>query len=204
MSSDISFQQEAVEKLRKFLGTMMSRKSVAVKAGDEELGRLLLCAELMATALSHELSMWIRLKENKPNDAWDELVEAQATAGRAVQVHSMAGHLEETYIKRLYLLENLLFPPQIFMSVGIVVRSSKCSICGTDYALCDHVKGQCYGGQFCCRIIDKAEVKEVSIVSDPANKHCRVTQKHVNGQMRDAMTWLPVPDAPSPHADEPV
>ena len=101
MTPDITFQRDAVDKLASFRSTLPGRKRQAVDCGDENLANAVLCAELAVTALANELTMWICLKEGKPNEAWDELVEAQGNAERAVQAHCMASHLEVRYIERL-------------------------------------------------------------------------------------------------------
>ena len=94
------------------------------------------------------------------------------------------------YASRLEPLEGLLFPPQIFMSAGVVIKSSKCSICDALYEDCEHFKGKVYMGRFCARMItDVAEIKEVSVVEDPADKRARVLVIGDGTTERDYMTW---------------
>jgi hypothetical protein len=158
---------------------------------NEESANELLAFELMLTAQAQELEMWIALKEVRPADAWEHLVNAQDAASNAIRAHKIAEFLE-TYGQKLDLIERILFPPQVFFSIGGVVRESTCSICNSPYGECDHIKGRPYGGEMCSRIISMAEVREVSIVEDPANKRCRVMEIADNGIRRDYMTWLPI------------
>jgi hypothetical protein len=51
-------------------------------------------------------------------------------------------------------------------------------------------------GEICTRISEKIkEVKEVSLVSEPANKRARITRiTDEVGILRDVMTWRTVPE----------
>jgi hypothetical protein len=169
---DESFQRSAVEELENFRGELRVVKKRAQESRLEETANLLLALEFLAGALIEELLMWISLKANRPDDAWRHLVEAQSYAGQATGVHAIAeGH--GWYIERLEVVERIIFPPQLFGSVGVVVEKSECSICGAAYGACDHFKGKAYNGELCARIIKKCKLSEISFVIDPANKHCR-------------------------------
>jgi len=76
--------------------------------------------------------MWILLKEEKPDEAWDKLVSAQMAAADAVRAHMGFAHLE-TQAQRLEEIERLVFPRQVFVSAGIIVQHQECSICGNEY-----------------------------------------------------------------------
>jgi hypothetical protein len=191
ITRDSSFQKEAVEKLSEFRKTLAEWKSSAVSAGNEDLANGIFCVELMAHALSGELEMWLKLKKNDFDGAWDQLIRAQEAARWAMRAHEIGGHLEG-YIRRLHAAEKLLFPHQTFMSTGFIVHSSKCSICKAEYGDCGHVMGRCYNGQFCSRVVVDAKVMEISVVEDPADKRCRVKLAGIDGAQRDIMTWLPV------------
>jgi hypothetical protein len=54
--------------------------------------------------------MWIVLKNDDFNKAWDYLIEAQSNARTALQAHHIAKDLNlGKYTEKLYLLEKLLF-----------------------------------------------------------------------------------------------
>ena len=59
-------------------------------------------------------------------------------------------------------------------SIGFIARKVECSICGQDPALCDHVTGRVYNGQYCARVITDADLFDVSFVDRPANPDARV------------------------------
>lgn len=43
-------------------------------------------------------------------------------------------------------------------------------------------------GEMCCRIITEMDLEEVSLVENPANKHCRTLTIEQNGKKIDIMT----------------
>jgi hypothetical protein len=44
-------------------------------------------------------------------------------------------------------------------------------------------------GQLCGRIVEEADMKEVSVVEEPADKRCRALSISDGEMMRDVMTW---------------
>ena len=132
--------------------------------------------------------MWILLKEGRPDEAWDELVNAPDGVSNAIRAHNGFSHLDP-HLQTLDAIEHLVFPPQVFMSVGMIVGSQICSICGSEYEDCEHIKGRPYMGRFCTVTLIPAKIDHVSIVEDPANKRCRALKFSVNGGDRNRMTW---------------
>jgi len=191
MSRGKEFQQEAVKKLTTFKQKVTSLKEQMIKVKDEDSANTMLSLEDLIDAMINELKMWIALKEDNPNEAWDFLINAQSAVRTAAQAHSIAVDLNaEGYANKLHLLEKLLFPPQMFFSPGLIIEKAECSICGKEYGECEHIVGKAYMGKMCYKIITKIkEMKEVSIVEEPANKHARMLQFTDEGVTRDFMTW---------------
>ena len=55
------------------------------------------------------------------------------------------------------------------VSVGCAMGRSICSICGSEYGTCGHLKGEYYDGQHCCAILqDPVDAYEFSFVAVPA------------------------------------
>lgn len=188
MSRAKEFQLHSCRQLEELRAEASSLKKEMVKVQDEDSANALLSFEEMITALASELKMWIALKEDDPNSAWDFLIDAQAAARTAMQAHSIANHLD-SYLQRLNKLERLLFPPQTFFSPGMTIRYSECSICGGEYGECDHVVGRAYMGEMCVRIIKDVELKEVSMVEEPANKRAHMLIISDGDAKRDFLTW---------------
>jgi len=130
--------------------------------------------------------MLVNIKEDKMNEAWGNLVNAQVIYGTVVRNYPFEN--ETGYIERLASYEKLLFPNLFFQSAGGIIKKSHCSICNSKYGKCDHLKGKLYNGELCCRIITEMELEEVSLVENPANKHCRVLTIEQNGKKIDIMT----------------
>jgi hypothetical protein len=184
----IEFQQEAVEKLERLRSEILEIKIRVAKCGDNDSANFLLGLSCIPSALIEELKMIIALKEDRANDAWDNLIEAQDHVSTAIKAHDKFSYLEK-YADKLSALEELLFPRQSFCSPGMIVRESECSICKQDYGECDHIKGIAYMGELCVRIIKKAEFRELSLVKNPANKHARALHFADKEGNRDMMTW---------------
>ena len=55
------------------------------------------------------------------------------------------------------------------VSVGCAMGRSVCSICGSDYGVCGHHKGEYYDGQLCCAVLkEPMDAYEFSFVAVPA------------------------------------
>jgi len=192
------FQEASIETLEKLLGECTEAKEKAIAQNAEGEANAYLAFEFMAKAMTEEFRFYLGLKADDPDAAWDHLINAQSYAASAMQSHAVASHLEEC-IQKLHALERVLFPQPIFFSSGFIVRESECSICGAEYGECDHIKGRPYMGKMCARIVKEAELREASIVSDPANKHCRALHYTDKGITRNVFSQRIVSRADAQH-----
>lgn len=188
IARDSDIQQQAVERLLDFRASISSEKAVAIEKGIEDYANLLLGCECVASALVAEIKMWLLLKEGKPDAAWDELITAQMASVAAVHADPGFAHLSRLS-NRLDAIEKLIFPPQVFISSGMIVGKQECSICGEEYGDCDHLVGKPYMGRFCHIIAKDFSFDHVSLVERPADKRCRVQYFDVEGGKRNRMTW---------------
>ncbi len=61
------------------------------------------------------------------------------------------------------------------VSVGCSMGRSVCSICGSDYGTCGHIKGEHYDGSLCCAILkEPMDAYEFSFVAVPAQRDAGV------------------------------
>ena len=61
------------------------------------------------------------------------------------------------------------------VSVGCAMGRCICSVCGSEYGTCGHVKGECYDGQICCAILQEpVDAYEFSFVAVPAQRDAGV------------------------------
>jgi len=156
ISRDKEFQLDAIKKLATFKHRAVSLKKRMITFKDENSANCMLSLENLIDAMINELEMWIVLKENNPDKAWDLLINAQYAIKTSAQAHSIALKLNaERYVNKLHLIEKLLFPLQMFFSPGFVIERAECSICGKEYGECEHIVGKAYMGKMCHRKIIK-------------------------------------------------
>ena len=61
------------------------------------------------------------------------------------------------------------------VSVGCAMGMAVCSICGSEYGTCGHMKGESYDGQVCCAILkEPMDAYEFSFVAVPAQRDAGV------------------------------
>ena len=78
------------------------------------------------------------------------------------------------------------------VSVGCSMGRAVCSICGSDYGVCGHQKGECYDGQVCCAILkEPMDAYEFSFVAVPAQREAGV----LKGYGRKTATLKELADA---------
>ncbi|MBN3569211.1 hypothetical protein SB461_32210 [Burkholderia cenocepacia] len=173
-------------------------KHEAVRHGDENNANLFLGFECAIGAVRSELMMWILLKRDMPNEAWNLLVAAQMGCLDATRAHIGFAHCEHR-LNDLERLEGQIFPPQVFMSAGFVADRLDCSICGERYSKCEHLRGKPYMGQFCEVIHRNPRADHVAVVKTPADKRCRVISFKTKEGHRDKLSW-----EITPYADDEV
>ena len=61
------------------------------------------------------------------------------------------------------------------VSVGCAMGMAVCSVCGSEYGTCGHLKGEAYDGQVCCAILQEpVDAYEFSFVAVPAQRDAGV------------------------------
>jgi hypothetical protein len=181
-------QQVMLGRLAELSRAVSEWKTGAVAEGNESAANSFLGMECVLRALSAELEMWLMLKREEPERAWDQLIAAQTATCHAMRADPGFSHLDG-HARRLEIIEKVVFPPQVFLSAGLIVSKAICTICGADYEECPHVVGMPYWGEFCFRKLTEVVPDHVAIVDDPANKRCRITHFSDEGGKRNRMTW---------------
>ena len=70
------------------------------------------------------------------------------------------------------------------VSVGCAMGRAVCSVCGSEYGTCGHLKGEYYDGQHCCAILQEpVDAYEFSFVAVPAQRSAGVL-KALGGRNR--------------------
>lgn len=163
-------------------------KHEAVRRGDENSANLLLGFECAIGAVRSELLMWILLKRDMPNEAWDRMVAAQMACLDATRAHKGFADCERR-LKDLERLESQIFPPQSFTSAGFVAKRLDCSICGERYSKCEHLRGKPYLGRFCEVIHRDPRGDHIALVETPADKRCRIVSFKTKYGRRNKLSW---------------
>jgi len=188
------FQEAALQELMKLRDEATVIKKHYIDIKDEESANFVLELECLILGFIKEFEMWILLKEDKPNEAWDSLIASQV-AFSYVDRHILGDEDDlKFYYNKLLYLEKLLFPPQLFQSPGGTSKNIICSICGKDFVDCEHISGKKYMGEFCFSLIDDMNLEEISVVDEPADKRNRAFNIIQNGEKRDWMTWGVIED----------
>jgi hypothetical protein len=74
---------------------------------------------------------------------------------------------------------------RIGLSIAAEVRKQSCSICHLDPRECPHITGRIYDGERCLRVIEDAEIFEVSLVHRPSMPDARITSAPIpNSDLR--------------------
>lgn len=184
----LTMQREAADAYEALINEASRLKAKVVERGDEDSAARLLCGECAAGALASTLRLWIAFKKGDMRTAWDRMVDAQQAWRGALRAHPIGGQFRRL-ASVAFQAETMLFPHVAFMSVGMIVRKSECTICGETPGECDHIQGYVYGGRFAGICVTKADLRDTSLVDVPADKHCRVETLTIDGIERDALTW---------------
>lgn len=86
-------QGEAYLRLEILKGNAIKLKQEFISQSDEDAANAMLSFEEMIIALANELRMWITLKDDDSDSAWNHLVSAQYASSTAMKAHSVAKHL---------------------------------------------------------------------------------------------------------------
>jgi len=184
----IEIQKEEIQIIEKYIENLKLLKKAFVVKKLENEANLVYCIENSLLAICYELQMLVSIKEDKMNIAWDNLVRAQVIYGSVISNSPFESEENTNYLLRLEQYEKLLFPKLHFHSIGGVIKESHCSICKKKTGKCQHIKGKLYNGELCTRNITEMELEEVSLVENPANKHCRLLSVEQNGKKIDVLT----------------
>lgn len=149
----------------------------------------MLALSSLAGALDFEIRLYLMLKSDQPEKAWNTLIGAQENVDSAMRADPRLRTFTEK-AAQLRQLEEWLFPPQTFTSVGMLAKRQLCPICRRDYDALVHVAGRAYLGRFCSMSPEGVSTDHVATVVSPADRRCRLTSQGVPGVgMRNLMTW---------------
>ncbi len=173
VSADETLQARALANIETLIAHMDAVLENAIRDSDQpdHIADSVFCLITSVKGVRAELKMWTAIRSGDYERAWDHLITAQGCC------EFLLGRKEITRADRrlrmLLCLERILFPPQMFMSPG-VVGQCKCTICGQDPQSCDHIKGRLYRGKLCRHEVTSVDWMEVSLTFFPADKRRRI------------------------------
>jgi hypothetical protein len=163
-------------------------RNQAIEAKNEGHANAAFVSQSIVGGLINHLQLWLLLKADRMNEAWNELVEAQDSLRCALRFLPDDA-LQQWYLELLD-LERLLFPPQQFVSDSQYWDYAICSICENAYGDCEHVGGRLYMGRMCIRQPHKIiGVNHVALVEHPGDKGCRLVKFKRDGHMHCTLTY---------------
>jgi hypothetical protein len=179
-------QEEAIARVEGLQSKIEQYRKDAITQKDEESANLAWIVGRFADGIHQFLSIWLHIKNDQMESAWDALINAQGNLESALKLRHAEGLSRLNH--NLHAIEKLLFPPCSFISSSILYGSTKCSICGSEYGECDHVSGRLYMGEMCCQVVRNIlSVDHVAIIDDPEDKRLRFPAL-VNGEDRCSLT----------------
>jgi hypothetical protein len=185
----LRYHEQCARMLKDFIKSTLTLKENTIEEKDEDSANTLLSIENFCLALRSEMFMWIELKKGESNEAWNHLIEAQNWVKASTQAKYLERLHQEEYIEKLHQIENVVFPPQQFTSLSMLVKDVKCSICNEKYGKCKHIAGKAYMGQLCSELVIKFEIQHTAFVSYPFDKKSRFPEMLRDGKWVDYMTW---------------
>ena len=191
ISGDTGMQRGVLLRINTVKNLIFEQKALAKANGSEPLANHLLALSCVLESLSCEIQGYILLKEGQAESAWEMHVRAQEWATPAVMADIEQKPWGVETMARLTKVEKAVFPTQTYVSSGLLIEGSVCSICNHDYAskMCKHIAGAAYMGEFCTRrVTGIINVDHVAIVDSPRSKSHRITE--IGG--RNSITGVPV------------
>lgn len=188
---DSSLQQEQCETLEILKNQIKSYKYQAIESNDEEEANLLFHLQCVINSLISVFKMWIELKQQNYDLAWNKLIDAQDYISVALRASNKHRGINE-FSEHLYKIERIVFPQwPYYNSPGIIKKGGECSICGKEYGSCEHIEDFVYMGRLCRRINQNiVKFDHGSIVESPKDKRCIIRYISTeDGKKQDYITW---------------
>jgi hypothetical protein len=133
-------QQEKVLEIDESVKCIKNFKCQAALRGDEVFANLLFHFQCMLRCVQSSIKMWILLKDERYQDAWSCLVDAQEYKDVALKTEDHAGvRRMEAFLEKV---RDAAFPPWThYNSAAFSSTIGQCSICGDPFGDCDHIEG---------------------------------------------------------------
>jgi hypothetical protein len=145
------------------------------QAHDDESGANAACiVERYMKIWINFADFWKSIRADQFDTAWDCLQTARVDVNNLLRLMPANDSLDWLY-RQLRYLDNA-FGHSVFFSLEMDASKILCNICHNNYDStdCPHLKGHLYNGEMAVNIIKQGTVRNVSLVGNPANRHCVV------------------------------
>ena len=176
ITRDKTIFEEQLSLLKTLKSKILETKNEFIDQQNENEANKWLSIENICLAIIEGSNLFLALKQNDPDSAWNHLITAQNHSHWSNNEYGLAGNIQRDCISHFNNIELVLFPPQSFMSISMISEKSECSICHKEFSECEHIRGEAYMGKACSEIATKIrDMHHIAIVSHPDDKRCRVT-----------------------------
>ena len=176
ITRDVKIFERQISLLNTLKSEIIKTKNEFISQQNENEANKWLSIENLCFAFLEGLRLFLELKNNNPDNAWNFLISAQNHSSWSNDGYLLSSEIQHDCIVHFNSIESVLFPAQTFMSVSMIVESSECSICSKEFSECEHIRGDSYMGKSCTEITTKINrVNHVAIVTHPDDKRCRIT-----------------------------
>jgi hypothetical protein len=177
LSDVINFENRNEDTDRNIANTLKGVKLNAVDRGDQDMAKMVWCYEQILKIQRNYLSAFNAMKTGDFYGAWCRLERIEIKLG-FLEPHFLIDPTSDAYklayIEKHTIQFQSLYPYKFFLSPARLDHEKKCSICGRNISIrnpCEHKKGEIYNGEMCSHEITKADILEVSVVSNPVQKY---------------------------------
>lgn len=171
-----TLQNEKISECDHFIRSIKGYKAKAIEFGNEEMANEFFHMQCVVNGLRSVLLMWVTLKDEDFQKSWSHLIDAQEYTSVALKTKEYEGIIN--FQSQLLSIEKAVFPGwALFNSPGFIETVGNCSICGSNFAVCDHVENEIYFGSLCQRVDREVlELNHTAVVEHPRDKRCIVTE----------------------------
>lgn len=175
--ADVESRVHASAGLQDVTSSISDLKAAAVRLMDETLANRLWCLQHALSIQNTYIDAFLQLKKGEYYRGWC-LLEQVEIGLRHLRPHMDITHDKDRY-KLAYINEHFsrfqqLFPYRLFVSPAFLQIEKRCSICDSPVSirqLCGHEIGKLYWGEMCHHKVTKAEILEISLVTNPVQKY---------------------------------
>jgi len=172
--NDMAFDK-ANEALKEMKAKIGAAKDRCDQDSEQVLNELYIINQLTAMLTAYTQA-WSKILRREFSSSWNSLQGSINLLRQIKKLSDCSNNLTNYFEDQLLALE-MLYPYNVFFSIGAITDWFKCSICGNDIDSfeCPHMAGELYQGKMAYAIVQKfTEVNHVAMVKHPEDKRCVV------------------------------